>query len=123
MNLHTGAGLVKNEAEYPGVSITVPTNACRLREKMGEIGRAAVRITILSPDAVRPAPCENRCWMAGGDPVFATACGSPRASVGERLTIPDNTRFNGGFAKVDITLARADLTVGRMTHCQSLTNR
>lgn len=34
-----------------------------------------------------------------------------------------NEQVQRDFANVDITLARADLTVGQMTQCQSLTNR
>jgi hypothetical protein len=52
---------------------------------------------------------------------------TPQAGVNRRnhlvSTSPDNTRFNGASLKWTSRSRERDLTVRRMTHCQSLTNR
>ncbi len=64
-------------------------------------------------------PSKSRPSAVGRDPSMAAGV----VRIGRQSANSRQYQVQRGFAKVDITLARADLTVGRMTHCQSLTNR
>jgi hypothetical protein len=62
-------------------------------------GKLALMRVTAGLKIVRNYRFENRCWISGAIPFSQLDAAAHGASVGERSTIPDNTRFNGASLK------------------------